>query len=154
MFWRYLLACGVPFPAKIRMIAYLCTYISMAFAFYGIVGYLAVSAFDRLCFCAPLDSFPDRILFFHGVGRRCITAGRLAVTARLFCRRGFMNVVEMPFTCGTTHESALSLQPPRLKPLLHPPRCPWPAPLHVVLSSGTVWHGRCGSCFPRRSSSW
>lgn len=43
MFWRYLLACGVPFPAKIRMIAYLCTYISMAFAFYGIVGYLAVS---------------------------------------------------------------------------------------------------------------
>ncbi|CAM9302470.1 unnamed protein product [Pylaiella littoralis] len=42
MFWRYLLACGVPFPAKIRMIAYLCTYISMAFAFYGIVGYLAV----------------------------------------------------------------------------------------------------------------
>lgn len=44
MFWRYLLAGGVPFPAKIRMIAYLCTYISMAFAFYGIVGYLAVSA--------------------------------------------------------------------------------------------------------------
>lgn len=42
MFWRYLLACGVPFPAKIRMVAYLCTYISMAFAFYGIVGYLAV----------------------------------------------------------------------------------------------------------------
>ncbi|CBJ27221.1 conserved unknown protein [Ectocarpus siliculosus] len=42
MFWRYLLAGGVPFPAKIRMIAYLCTYISMAFAFYGIVGYLAV----------------------------------------------------------------------------------------------------------------
>lgn len=45
MFWRYLLACGVPFPAKIRMVAYLCTYISMAFAFYGIVGYLAVSCF-------------------------------------------------------------------------------------------------------------
>lgn len=45
MFWRYLLACGVPFPAKIRMVAYLCTYISMAFAFYGIVGYLAVSFF-------------------------------------------------------------------------------------------------------------
>lgn len=44
MFWRYLLACGVPFPAKIRMVAYLCTYISMAFAFYGIVGYLGVSA--------------------------------------------------------------------------------------------------------------
>lgn len=44
MFWRYLLACGVPFPAKIRMVAYLCTYISMAFAFYGTVGYLAVSA--------------------------------------------------------------------------------------------------------------
>lgn len=42
MFWRYLLAWGVPFPAKVRMVAYLCTYISMAFAFYGIVGYLAV----------------------------------------------------------------------------------------------------------------
>lgn len=42
MFWRYLLAWGVPFPAKIRMVAYLCTYISMAFAFYGIVGYLGV----------------------------------------------------------------------------------------------------------------
>lgn len=30
------------------MVAYLCTYISMAFAFYGIVGYLAVRHVDNL----------------------------------------------------------------------------------------------------------
>ncbi|CAM9426416.1 unnamed protein product [Phaeothamnion confervicola] len=42
MFRRYLFASGVPGPAKIRMIAYLSTYVAMAFSFYGIVGYLAV----------------------------------------------------------------------------------------------------------------
>lgn len=64
MFWRYLLACGVPFPAKIRMIAYLCTYISMAFAFYGIVGYLAVSVFVAY---PPHAFFFFSLLCFHDV---------------------------------------------------------------------------------------
>ena len=71
MFWRYLLACGVPFPAKIRMVAYLCTYISMAFAFYGIVGYLAVS----------LSAFGVMFLFcffFEWEGERLPAAGCLA----------------------------------------------------------------------------
>lgn len=67
MFWRYLLACGVPFPAKIRMIAYLCTYISMAFAFYGIVGYLSVS------FISPL--FPA--CFFFNLAEKKSTRRRL-----------------------------------------------------------------------------
>ena len=91
MFWRYLLACGVPFPAKIRMVAYLCTYISMAFAFYGIVGYLAVSISSH-----DVNSFGQAV--FHpdqlGVSRltlplKLVTRADTAVD--VFAMRGLEN---------------------------------------------------------------